>query len=88
MSDVERVAVEFTAAASSQPNDVTDERFGRMQQHWTQGQIVEITGVIARFGFLKRWNDTMGKPLETGPTGNGEKYLAPRGWDVGKQKDS
>lgn len=82
----ERVAIEFTVAASSQPNDVTDELFARLRQHWTEGQIVEIVGVIALFGFLNRWNDTMATPLEEEPTRVGEKHLAKRGWSVGKHR--
>lgn len=86
-TEAERAAIEFTVAASSQPNDVTDELFERMKRHWTEGQIVEITGVIALFGFLNRWNDTMATPLEEEPTRVGEKHLSKRGWSVGKHRD-
>jgi alkylhydroperoxidase family enzyme len=51
--DAERVAIQFAIAAASQPNDVTDELFPRMKQHWSEGQIVEITSLIAHFGFWK-----------------------------------
>lgn len=85
-TEAERVAIEFTVAASSQPNDVTDELFARLKRHWTDGQIVEIVGVIALFGFLNRWNDTMATPLEEEPTRIGEKYLAKRGWSVDKHR--
>jgi len=40
--------------------------------------------VVAVFGFLNRWNDTMGTPLEEEPIHVGEKYLASHGWSVGK----
>lgn len=86
-TEAERVAIEFAVAASSQPNDVTDEMFGRMKRHWTDGQIVEITGVIALFGFLNRWNDTMATPLEEEPARVGEKHLAGRGWSIGRHGD-
>ena len=85
-SEAERVAIEFTVAASSQPNDVTDELFARMKRHWTDSQIVEITGVIALFGFLNRWNDTMATPLEEEPLHTGEKFLAAHGWEAGKHR--
>lgn len=85
-TEAERVAIEFTVAASAQPNDVTDELFARMRQHWTDGQIVEITGVIALFGFLNRRNDTMATPLEKEPAEVGEKHLARRGWNIGRHK--
>ncbi len=85
-TEAERVAIEFTVAASSQPNEVTDELFARLKQHWTDGQIVEIVGVIALFGFLNRWNDTMATPLEEEPARVGKKHLAKRGWSVGKHR--
>jgi hypothetical protein len=40
--------------------------------------------VISHFGLLNRWNDTMGTPLEPEPITAREKYLAARGWKVGK----
>jgi hypothetical protein len=35
------------------------------RNHWDEGEIVEILGVIALFGYLNRWNDSMGTSLET-----------------------
>lgn len=84
--DKERVALEFAIAAASQPNDVTDELFARMKQHWNEGQIVEIAGVVAMFGFMNRWNDTMATPLEEEPLEVGEKHLAMSGWSAGKHE--
>jgi alkylhydroperoxidase family enzyme len=82
----ERIALEFAIAAAAQPNDVTDEVFARMKQHWTEGEIVEIAGVVAMFGFMNRWNDTMATPLEEEPVEVGEKHLAKTGWSVGKHQ--
>ena len=62
----ERLALDFARAAASQPNAVTDEMFVNMQRHWSDEQIVEILGVVALFGFLNRWNDTMGTPAGSG----------------------
>ena len=59
-----KIAIEFAIAAAAQPNAVTDELFARMKQHWSEGQIVEITAVVAHFGFMNRWNDTMATELE------------------------
>ncbi|OGA12466.1 MAG: peroxidase [Betaproteobacteria bacterium RIFCSPHIGHO2_12_FULL_69_13] len=83
-SEAERVALDFALAAGSVPNDVDEEMFAGMRKHWSEGQIVEIVGVIATFGFLNRWNDTMGTPLEEEPILTGEKYLASHGWTAGK----
>jgi uncharacterized peroxidase-related enzyme len=83
-SEAERVALDFAIAAAGQPNGVTDETFAEMRKHWNETQIVEIAAVVAVFGFLNRWNDTMGTPLEHEPIEVGEKYLASHGWSAGK----
>ena len=83
-SEAERVALDFAIAAASVPNGVTDEMFAELRRHWSEDQIVEIVGVIAVFGFLNRWNDTMGTPLEAEPIEIGTKFLAPHGWSAGK----
>ena len=85
-SEKERVALDFAIAAASVPNGVTEDMFAAMRRHWSETQIVEIAAVVAVFGFLNRWNDTMGTPLEEEPIHVGEKYLASRGWSVGKHR--
>jgi len=83
-SVAERVALDFTIAAATVPNGVTDDMFAAMRRHWSETQIVEIVAVIATFGFLNRWNDTLGTPLEEQPLAVGERFLAPHGWTPGK----
>ncbi len=83
-TEPERVALEFAIAAASQPNDVSDELFERMKLQWTEGQVVEITGLVAYFGFMNRWNDTMATPLEEEPIEVAEKHIASHGWQLGK----
>ena len=85
-SEAERTALDFAAAAAQQPNAVTDDDFAAMRRHFTEEQIVEIVAVISVFGFLNRFNDTMGTPLEEIPTASGEKFLGHRGWTPGKHK--
>ncbi len=80
----ERIALDFAIGAASVPNGVTDEMFAEMRKHWSETQIVEIVAVIATFGFLNRWNDTLGTPLEDEPLAVGEQFLAPHGWTPGK----
>ncbi len=80
----ERAALDVALAAGHVPNDVTDEMFAELRKHWDEGEIVEIVAVIALFGFLNRWNDTMATPLEADPVEVGEKHLAAMGWSVGK----
>jgi uncharacterized peroxidase-related enzyme len=83
-SEAERVALDFSLAAASVPNAVDDELFAKMRQHWSDDEIVEITGVISLFGFMNRWNDTMATPLEQEPQKVGEQYLESHGWRTGK----
>jgi uncharacterized peroxidase-related enzyme len=83
-SAAERAALDFAVAASCVPNAVTDDMFLEMRKYWSEDQIVEIVGCISVFGFLNRWNDTLATPLEDAPIAVGEKFLAEKGWSVGK----
>jgi alkylhydroperoxidase family enzyme len=83
-SEKERVALEYAAAAASVPNNVTDELFDRMKEHWSEDQIVEITGVISVFGFLNRFNDTMATPLEPQAIDDAARVLGKGRWSPGK----
>jgi hypothetical protein len=40
--------------------------------------------VIALFGFLNRFNDTMATELESSPLDTRKRFLAEKGWKVGK----
>jgi hypothetical protein len=55
-----------------------------MRRHWSENQIVEILAVVSVFGFLNRWNDSMGTPLEPEPLALGKRLLEPRGWSATK----
>lgn len=83
-SDAERAALDLAVAASTVPNGVGDELKARLHEHWDDGEIVEILGVIALFGFLNRWNDSMGTTLEDGAEESGLKWLSSTGWQRGK----
>ena len=85
-SEGERAALDVAIAAGGAPNGVTDEMFGTLKKHWNENQIVEIVGVIAMFGFLNRWNDTMASPLEPDSIGVAERLLAPHGWEIDRNK--
>lgn len=80
----EKAALEFACAAASVPGAV-DARIGdELRRHWDSGEIVELTGVIALFGFLNRWNDAMATELEAPAAADGECWLAVQGWSRGK----
>jgi uncharacterized peroxidase-related enzyme len=80
----ERAALELSLAASAVPNAVDDSIQAEMKKHWDEGEIVEIMGVIALFGYLNRWNDSMATTLEEGAIASGEALLATDGWTTGK----
>lgn len=83
-SPAERAALEFAAAAASVPGAVTSEIGTDLRRHWDEGDIVEITGVVALFGFLNRWNDAMATELEAPAAADGQRWLATQGWSAGK----
>lgn len=85
-SAMEKSALAYAHAASHVPNAVTDEIAAALHQHWTDDDIVEITAVVALFGYLNRWNDSMGSTLEDLPVAAGEKYLGQTGWSIGKHQ--
>lgn len=86
-SPAERVALDYALAAGASPNEVDDALFARLREHWSDDDIVEITGVVALFGFMNRWNDSMATTLEEEPIEVGEHHLKAHGWAVGKHKD-
>ena len=82
--EAERAALDFSLAASQLPNAVDEELQQRMHKYWDDGEIVEILAVVSLFGYLNRWNDSMGTSIENGATESAEKYLAKSGWNKGK----
>ncbi len=85
-TEAERVALDFSLAAGAVPNAVDSEIMGRMKQHWTEDQIVQILGAVCLYGFLNRWNDSMATELEDSPTAMGKKVLSQGGWTGGKHR--
>jgi uncharacterized peroxidase-related enzyme len=83
-SPAEKIALDFALAAASQPNAVTDSMFAELSAHWSEGQIVEILGVVAMFGFLNRWNDSMATPLEHVPLAVAQEAAGAHGFEAGK----
>jgi uncharacterized peroxidase-related enzyme len=84
-SEAERAALAFAQAASAVPNQVTPEIEARLRAQWRPEDIVEIMGVVALFGYLNRWNDSMGSALEDLPRETAETRLAAQsGWEIGK----
>jgi len=87
-SEAERAALDFSLAASQVPNGVNAELKARLYEHWDEGEIVEMLGVISLFGYLNRWNDSMGTTMESGAIESGNHYLSKHGFEVGKHDGS
>ncbi|HYQ58540.1 MAG TPA: carboxymuconolactone decarboxylase family protein [Draconibacterium sp.] len=85
-SEAERAALDFAFAASVIPNSVDDQIAENLRNYWNEGEIVEITGVVALFGYLNRWNDSMGTEIESGAKESGEKLLSQKGWNSRKHE--
>lgn len=85
-SDAERAALDFSLAASVVPNAVNKSIKENLYKYWNEGEIVEMLGVISLFGYLNRWNDSMGTTLEEDAIDSGNKYLGKHGFEVGKHK--
>lgn len=83
-TDAERAALDLALAAGSVPNAVDEGLQARVREHWDDGEIVEILGVIALFGYLNRWNDSMATSLEEGAIESGRQWLTTEGWERGK----
>ena len=83
-SAAERAALDFSLAASMVPNAVDANIKTALYAHWNEGEIIEMLGVISLFGYLNRWNDSMGTILEEDAIESGNQYLGKHGFEVGK----
>ena len=77
----EKAALDLAFAAGVTPNASKKDHFVELQNHYSDEAIIDIVAVIALFGFLNRWNDTLGSKLEDVPKEFVEKELKPLGWN-------
>ncbi|MAI47979.1 MAG: carboxymuconolactone decarboxylase family protein [Hyphomicrobiaceae bacterium TMED74] len=64
LDDVDKLVVEYAIAVTTKWNRTRDEIFGRLREHFTDAQIVEITWRTALCGAFNRFNDIL--QLESG----------------------
>jgi uncharacterized peroxidase-related enzyme len=83
-SEAEKAALDFALSASTIPNAVDDTIADNLRKYWNDGDIVEILGVISLFGYLNRWNDSMGTPIEEGASIPTKRLLKDEKWNKGK----
>ena len=79
-SDKEKAVLDLSFAAGKTPNQSTQKHFDNLREHFSKKEIIDIVSVISLFGFLNRWNDTMGTSLEDVPDNFVENKLKPLGW--------
>ena len=79
-SDKEKAVLDLSFAAGKTPNQSTQKHFYNLREHFSKKEIIDIVSVISLFGFLNRWNDTMGTSLEDVPDNFVENKLKPLGW--------
>jgi len=56
---VDKLVVEYSIAAWTEPNRLRDALFLRLKQHFSEAQIVELTLRITLCGFFNRFNDAL-----------------------------
>ena len=79
-SEEERAILDLAFASGRTPNESNEVHFEELKKYFSDDQIIDIVSVISMFGFLNRWNDTLGTKLENVPKGFVEEKLKPLGW--------
>ena len=79
-SNSEKAVLDLAFAAGKVPNNSNQEHFDNLSKYYSKKEIVDIVSVISLFGFLNRWNDTLGTALEEVPESFVNNKLKPLGW--------
>ena len=79
-SEAEKAVLDIAFASGQTPNGANQEHFDNLKKYYSKIEIIDIVSVISLFGYLNRWNDTMGTLLEAIPENFVEKKLKPLGW--------
>ncbi len=82
----ERAALRLARDAALVPNETGPAHFEALGRHFDEGETVELMAVIALFGWLNRWNDTLATDLEGPAAGFAAQHLAGAGWEAGKHR--
>ncbi len=62
LDDIEeswRTAIEYAELMTESGHAVDRHTYDRLAQHWTEGEIVEITFVAGLFAYFNRFNDVL-----------------------------
>lgn len=82
----EKAALRFAQEASSIPVNINKATEKELKSYWSDGDVVEMMGVISLFGFLNRWNDVMATSLEDDAKNSAAEYLNQISWTAGKHQ--
>jgi alkylhydroperoxidase family enzyme len=55
----ERAALKFAEELTRESNNVPQELFAELRQHFSEGEIVEITAVAGIFNYFNRFNNAL-----------------------------
>jgi AhpD family alkylhydroperoxidase len=66
LDDVDKLVVEYAIAVTNNWNRTRDEIFSRLEQHFSEAQIVELTWRTALCGAFNRFNDILQLDIEQG----------------------
>jgi AhpD family alkylhydroperoxidase len=59
-SPLERLVLQYAVAMTRPPREVTDDLFGVLREHFSDGQLVELTAAIALENYRARFNQAFG----------------------------
>ena len=79
-SESEKAVLDLAFAAGQTPNASNEMHFVELKKYYSKEVITDIVSVISIFGYLNRWNDTLGTELEDMPKEFVENKLKPLGW--------
>lgn len=83
----ERVAVEYAEAVGRVPSRVTPDLLAALREHHRPAHFEAIANVAMIMGWLCRFMDSLGTPLETAIAGAASGSLEGTGWSAGKHDD-
>ena len=78
----ERALIALALACGEVPNGAQPAHFSALREHFSERQVTQIVSVISLFGYLNRWNDTVGTQLESIPVAFADGHL--KDWEIGK----
>lgn len=66
-SEPEKAALAWSKVLTQDSNNASDDLFGRLKQHYDEGEIVEITAMAGLFNYFNRVNNALGvEPTKPG----------------------